>query len=429
MSIKIAIIGSGPSAFYTVQNLLKADINCEIDIIEKIFSPYGLIRYGVAPDHQSTKNVIRVFERALLNENVQYFGNVEVNKTPSIEQLTNIYDAVVIATGMSKDRSLNINENKIKGCYGATEFVNWYNGHPHYKELNPNLNTKTAVIIGNGNVAIDCARLLVKNKEELQNSDITTYAHKALLNSKIEKVYIIGRRGPLDAKFTTVEIREMGELLDCNAVLSNGTIRNIDQNLLNDDLAKQYKILTNFPELKNLKNDKKKIVEFKFYNSPVEILGNDQITGVKLKNNFSDKNDNEYNIIDCGILISAIGYEGNKIPEIKMDDSGMILHKDNIIKNGLYTVGWASRGPTGVIGTNKHDGAKVAQHIINDIKESNKPGRTKLKELIINNNIDYISKEEWILINKEEINRSTGSFPRSKFTSNEEVYHFLKNSK
>ena len=197
--------------------------------------------------------------------------------------MTNIYDAVVIATGMSKDRSLNINENEIKGCYGATEFVNWYNGHPHYKELNPNLNTKTAVIIGNGNVAIDCARLLVKNKEELQNSDITTYAHKSLLNSKIEKVYIIGRRGPLDAKFTTVEIREMGELLDCNAVLSNGTIRNIDQNLLNDDLAKQYKILTNFPELKNLKNDKKKIVEFKFYNSPIEILGNDQITGVKLK--------------------------------------------------------------------------------------------------------------------------------------------------
>ena len=207
MSIKIAIIGSGPSAFYTIQNLLKADINCEIDIIEKIFSPYGLIRYGVAPDHQSTKNVIRVFERALLNENVQYFGNVEVNKTPSIEQLTNIYDAVVIATGMSKYRSLNINENEIKVCYGATEFVNWYNGHPHYKELNPNLNTKTAVIIGNGNVAIDCARLLVKNKEELQNSDITSYAHKALLNSKIEKVYIIGRRGPLDAKFTTVEIR------------------------------------------------------------------------------------------------------------------------------------------------------------------------------------------------------------------------------
>jgi len=429
MSIKIAIIGSGPSAFYTVQNLLKSGINYEIDIIEKIFSPYGLVRYGVAPDHQSTKNVIRVFERSLLNENVEYFGNVEVDKAPSIDELMEIYDAVVIATGMSKDRRLNINEKNKQGYYGATEFVNWYNGHPHYSNLNPNLDTETAVVIGNGNVAIDCARLLVKNEEELKNSDIASYSLKSLLNSSIKKVYIIGRRGPLDAKFTTVEIREIGELIDCHAVLSNGTINNIDKKLLNDELPKQYKILTNFPELKDIGRYKNKIIEFKFYNSPIEILGDNKIKGIKLKNNLSNENNTEDTIIDCGIVISAIGYEGNKISEIESDKDGMILHKDNIIKKGLYTVGWISRGPSGVIGTNKHDGAKVAQHIYKNIKESDKLGRKELKKLLIEKSIDYISKEDWMLINNEEINRATETSTRSKFTSNKAISEFLLNSK
>ncbi len=426
MSIKIAIIGSGPSAFYTVQNLLKANLDCEIDIIEKIFSPYGLVRYGVAPDHQSTKNVIRVFERALLNEKVEFFGNVEIDNKPSLYELMKIYDAVVITTGMSKDRPLNINEKNMNGYYGATEFVNWYNGHPHFNNLNPNLDTDTAVVIGNGNVAIDCARLLVKNKEELKNSDIATYAYKALINSSIKKVYIIGRRGPLDAKFTTVEIREMGELLDCNVILANGTLNNIDKNLLNEDLDKQYRILTNFPEIQNIEKQKRKIIEFKFHANPIEILGGDNVTGLKLKNNLSNNTDVSKNfVINCGIIISAIGYEGEKISNVKTDINGMIIHKNNFVQKGLYVAGWISRGPSGVIGTNKHDGAKVAQHITNNIKDENKPGRKALKTILKNLSIDYISKKNWVSINEEEINRSKGEFPRLKFTSNEEVLKFL----
>ena len=162
MNLKIAIIGSGPSAFYTAQSLIKKNINCEIDIIEKLFCPYGLIRFGVAPDHQNTKNVSRVFERILNNPNVEFFGGIQINDCPSINEILEIYDSVVIATGMAKDRVLNINENNKKGYFGATQFVNWYNGHPEYKNLNPNLNTDTAIIIGNGNVAIDCARILFK---------------------------------------------------------------------------------------------------------------------------------------------------------------------------------------------------------------------------------------------------------------------------
>lgn len=429
MSIKIAIIGSGPSAFYTVQNLLKANLDCEIDIIEKIFSPYGLVRYGVAPDHQSTKNIIRVFERAFLNEKVEFFGNVEIDNEPSLKKLMEIYDAIVVTTGMSKDRRLNINEKNMNGYYGATEFVNWYNGHPHFNNLNPNLNTDTAVVIGNGNVAIDCARLLVKTKEELKNSDIAPYAYKSILNSSIKKVYIIGRRGPLDAKFTTVEIREMGELLDCNAVLANGTLNKIDKNLLNEDLKKQYRILTSFPEIQNIQKQKNKTVEFKFHASPVEILGESKITGLKLKNNLpSNTKESENFVINCGIIISAIGYEGEKISDIKADSNGMIIHKDNLVHKGLYVAGWISRGPNGVIGTNKHDGSKVAKHIIDNVKNENKPGRKELKTILKDLSINYISKKNWISINDEEINRSKGEFPRLKFTSNEEVFKFLKNN-
>jgi len=428
MTIKIAIIGSGPSAFYTAQSLLKEEIEYEIDIIEKLFSPYGLIRYGVAPDHQNTKNVIRVFERTLANPSVEFFGGIEINNAPSIENLMSLYDAVVITTGMAKDRPLdiNINEKNLDGYYGATQFVNWYNGHPEYKNLNPNLNTDTAIIIGNGNVAIDCARLLVKSPKELENSDITKYAQKALLNSTIKKVFIIGRRGPLDAKFTTVEIREMGNLLDCETILSKGTLNKIDKNLIDAEIAKQYRILTSFPEEKPTNSNKAKTVEFKFYLSPTNFIGtDDKISSVEFKNNLS--NNNEAFIIKAGLIISAIGYQGEQILGIETDSSGMIIHNDHVIKEKLYAAGWVSRGPSGVIGTNKHDGAKVAKHIASNIEPKNSLGRIGLKELLNKLKKRYISKDQWTLINEEEINRANNTSPRLKFTSHSEVFKFLDN--
>ena len=427
MKIKIAIIGSGPSAFYTAQYLLKEEGRYEIDIIEKLFSPFGLVRYGVSPDHQNTKNVIRVFNRTLNNENVEFFGDVEVNNSPSIDDLVNLYDATVVTTGMGIDRPINIKGADKIGFYGATEFVNWYNGHPEYENLNPYLNTDTAIIIGNGNVAIDCARLLVRTKKEMENSDITQYASKALFNSPIKKVYIIGRRGPLDSKFTTVEIREMGELLNCDSILSQGILKTIDSNLLNEKLPKQYKILTNFPEKKHKDSKKAKTVEFMFYSSPIELLGDDKLRSVKFKNNLSK--DNEIFTINTGLIITAIGYLGDKIKGIKTDKSGMIIHNNNKIKDRLFTAGWVARGPSGVIGTNKHDGANVAKQIFNSIKSKKSPGRVGLKKLLNKINKRYISKKDWIRINEEEISRGKDTLPRIKFTSNNEVYNFIDNHK
>ena len=425
MGIKIAIIGSGPAAFYTAQSLLKEDIEYEIDIIEKLFSPYGLVRYGVSPDHQSTKNVSRVFERTLNNANVEFFGGIEINNSPSIEDILALYDTVVIATGMAKDRDLNINTTNISGYFGATQFVNWYNGHPEYKNLSPDLSGDTAIIIGNGNVAIDCARLLVSSAKELEDTDITDYAKIALLNSGIKKVYIIGRRGPLDAKFTTVEIREMSELLDCDQVLSKGTLQSISKTILEDEISKQYRILTSFPEEKPRNSNKTKTVEFKFYLSPINILGTDRISDVEFKDNLNENNTTIS--IKANLLISAIGYEGEEIEGVPTDSTGKIINNDNIIKDRLYAVGWASRGPTGVIGTNKQDGAKVAKLITNNIKSRNSPGRNGLKLLLSRLNKRYISKEQWFLINEEEINRASNTSPRFKFTSFTDVFNFLDN--
>ena len=425
MGIKIAIIGSGPAAFYTAQSLLKEDIEYEIDIIEKLFSPYGLVRYGVSPDHQSTKNVSRVFERTLNNANVEFFGGIEINNSPSIEDILALYDTVVIATGMAKDRDLNINNTNISGYFGATQFVNWYNGHPEYKNLSPDLSGDTAIIIGNGNVAIDCARLLVSSAKELEDTDITDYAKIALLNSGIKKVYIIGRRGPLDAKFTTVEIREMSELLDCDQVLSKGTLQSISKTILEDEISKQYRILTSFPEEKPRNSNKTKTVEFKFYLSPTNILGTDRISDVEFKDNLNENN--KTITIKANLLISAIGYEGEEIEGVATDSTGKIINNENIIKDRLYAVGWVSRGPTGVIGTNKQDGAKVAKLITNNIKPRNSPGRNGLKLLLSRLNKRYISKEQWFLINEEEINRASNSSPRFKFTSFTDVFNFLDN--
>ena len=425
MGIKIAIIGSGPAAFYTAQSLLKEDIEYEIDIIEKLFSPYGLVRYGVSPDHQSTKNVSRVFERTLSNTNVEFFGGIEINNSPSIKDILALYDAVVIATGMAKDRDLNINNTNVSGYFGATQFVNWYNGHPEYKNLSPDLSGDTAIIIGNGNVAIDCARLLVSSNQELEGTDITNYAKVALLNSGIKKVYIIGRRGPLDAKFTTVEIREMSELLDCDQVLSKGTLQSMSKTILEDEIDKQFRILASFPEAKQRNSKKTKTVEFKFYLSPINILGTDRITGVEFRDNLNKNN--KTITIKANLIISAIGYEGEEIEGVPTDSTGKIINNENIVKDRLYTVGWVSRGPTGVIGTNKQGGAKVAKLITNNIKPRNSPGRNGLKLLLSKLNKRYISKEQWFLINDEEINRASNSSPRLKFTSFTDVFNFLDN--
>ncbi|MBM3540671.1 MAG: hypothetical protein FJX51_01365, partial [Alphaproteobacteria bacterium] len=219
MTLSVAIVGSGPSGFYTAAALLEQGVDCAIDIIDRLPTPYGLIRGGVAPDHQTTKRVMRAYERTALDPKVRFYGNVNVGTDVSLDALRAMYDAVVLAVGAPFDRPLGIPGEDKKGVFGSAAFVGWYNGHPDFRDLNPDLNTKAAVVIGNGNVAIDIARVLVKTKAEMATTDLPDYAEAAIRNSPITDVYMVGRRGPVEAKFTNVELREMGELEDCHPVL------------------------------------------------------------------------------------------------------------------------------------------------------------------------------------------------------------------
>ncbi|MCG8547369.1 MAG: FAD-dependent oxidoreductase, partial [Alphaproteobacteria bacterium] len=215
MSLNVAVVGSGPSGFYTVAALLKSGVECRIDILERLPTPFGLIRGGVAPDHQKTKNVWRAYEKSALHHVVNYYGNVEVGRDVTIDELRAMYDAVVLAVGSPLDRKLGIpGEDKI-GVVGSAAFVGWYNGHPDFRDLNPDLNVEGVVVVGNGNVAVDCARVLGKTPEEMATTDLTDYAAEAIHASPLTDIYMCGRRGPIEAKFTNVELREMGQLEDC----------------------------------------------------------------------------------------------------------------------------------------------------------------------------------------------------------------------
>ncbi len=425
MSLNIIIVGSGPSAFYTAQALLKSEIDCKIDFLEKLPFPYGLIRYGVAPDHQKTKNVIRIFERIANNDKVRYFGNVEVGKDIDLNELRKIYDAVVIATGCGIDKKLNIEGTNKEGFYGSTEFVGWYNGHPDFCNLIPDLSSDTAVVIGNGNVAIDCARVLLKNEREMYNSDIMDYARNAISNSNIKKVYIIGRRGPFEAKFTIAELREMGELENCKPILDEylansdtySFLFKKDTNL--DEYSKNIKILNSFHH--QLNNTKTKSACFNFFSKPVKINGKKKIESIKfIRTNIVDGKllDTKYYYdIKCGIVISAIGYQGESIKGISFDtQSGIIPNNEGVIDSDLYTAGWISRGPSGVIGTNKRDGDVVAKHIISKSSSKNFDSRSKLIDILANRKINFITFEDWEKIDEiEKLNAQSGA-PRLKFT-------------
>ncbi|MGB0627025.1 MAG: FAD-dependent oxidoreductase, partial [Alphaproteobacteria bacterium] len=219
MTINVAVIGAGPSGFYTVDALLKADKDIRVDIIERLPTPFGLIRGGVAPDHQTTKKVARVYEKTALTDGVGYFGNVEVGRDVTIAELQEMYDAIVLAVGAPRDRKLGIPGEDKTGVFGSADFVGWYNGHPDFTDLAPDLNTNTVVVIGQGNVAVDTARVLVKTAEEMTETDIADHAADAIAASPITDVYMVGRRGPIEAKFTNVELREMGQLEQCAPIV------------------------------------------------------------------------------------------------------------------------------------------------------------------------------------------------------------------
>jgi ferredoxin--NADP+ reductase len=428
MTTKVAIIGSGPSGFYTADSLLKSDRDVQIDIIERLPTPFGLIRGGVAPDHQTTKKVAKAYEKTALNDNVAYFGNVEVGKDVSMDELREIYDAVVLAVGAPTDRKLGIPGADKKGVFGSADFVGWYNGHPDFTDLGPDLNVGAVAVVGVGNVAIDVARVLVKTPAEMAATDIAEHAATAVQASPLTDVYLLGRRGPIEAKFTNVELREMGKLENCMPIVHpdqlpdevTGEWSDRDQRLKERNLATMREFLDVDP------TDKGKNVHFEFFANPVEVLGGDRVECLRVERTKVEGGravgTGEFFDIECGLVVAAIGYYSIPIEGVPFDnDKGIVVHQDGRIGDGVYAVGWIKRGPTGVIGTNKPDGDTAAQQILEDISEGTKPGRDALASLLDERSVRVVNYADWQKIEAAEIAAATGDAPRRKFVTVSEM--------
>lgn len=432
MPISVAIVGSGPSGFYVADSLLKSEADVEIDIIDRLPTPFGLIRGGVAPDHQSTKRVIRAYARTALNARVRYYGNVELGRDISLPELREFHDAVVLATGMPGDRTLGIPGEDKAGVIGSAAFVGWYNGHPDFAGLSPDLDTRRVAVIGNGNVAIDIARVLVKTRAEMTEADLPRSVGDAIQAAPITDVYMIGRRGPVEAKFTNVELREMGHLEIALAVVDAADLPDgVTGEWSDRDRRLREKNLTTLKELAAAPaTDKRKSVHFVFHAKPVEILGGDRVEGIRLERtvirNGRAEGTGSYFEIDCGLVIPAIGYVLQPLEGVETDDDrGTIRNDDGRIAPGLYVAGWARRGPTGVIGTNKPDGVDAAKQILEDAATGERPGRASFEAALKHRGVRWVRYADWQCIDEAEIANAPPGAPREKFVTVEGMLDLL----
>lgn len=437
MTLSIAIIGSGPAGFYAANALLKCRDDIQVDIIERLPTPYGLIRGGVAPDHQTTKKVAKKFEKTALTERVAFFGHVEIGTDITLNELRDVYDAVILAVGAPADRKLTIPGADKKGVHGSAAFVGWYNGHPDFQDLEPDLNIETAVVIGNGNVALDIARLLSRSDIGRSKTDLPDYARHAMDASPVKDIYLFGRRGPTDAKFTNVELREMLDLTE--------SISMVDPDVLPDAVPDEMEDRAKRLAEKNLETmrafanrdpkDFKKRVHFEFYASPVEILGDEKVTGIRMERtqviDGIASGTGKYFDVACGLVVAAIGYRADPIDGLPYDETrGIIPNDRGRIDHGLYAVGWIKRGPSGVISSSRPDGVEVVEHIAADFAgtdESAKPGRAGLSEMLDQRGVRPVSFEDWKDLEEAELARAAHPAPRQKFTDVDDMMDHLEN--
>ena len=412
----IAIVGAGPSGYFAaqaLQNLESDELKFSIDLIERLPTPWGLVRSGVAPDHPKIKSVSKVFEKVATAGNVSLFGNVEVGSDISLETLKNKYDAVVIASGTSLGKKLGISGEELKNSLSAAEFVPWYNGHPDYVNINPDLTSDTAIVIGAGNVAMDCARMLALDPSELDTTDTADYAISALKNSNIRKVYICARRGAEFAAFTSPELRELPDLEHTNVIIDKSEIEGA---LSRAGETPDKHIKSNLDAMLNIAANEnhphQRSMEFLFQHVPVSINGNEKVESVTFKTPAGEKT------FKCGLVISAIGYQPKQSEGLAVEGSKLV-NTDGHISDNLYVVGWAKRGPSGVIGTNKSDAAEVIKNLVTQLSSTPKPSFDLGAQL----DAKIISQPIWEKINNAEVaaGEPLGK-PRLKAVSREELF-------
>lgn len=419
----IAVIGSGPAGYYTAEACQKTfGEEVRVDIIDRLPVPFGLIRTGVAPDHQSIKGVSRRYEAVALTDNVRFVGNVTIGQDVSIDELIDLYDAVVLATGAPHDRKLDIPGADLPGVVGSAAFVGWYNGHPDYADLAPPLNGP-AVVIGNGNVALDVARILAKSETEFAGSDIVGHALATLKASTVETITLLGRRGPHQIAMTPKELGELGELARAAPVVDRSDLPPVeDDAVLEPGQRKSVNHLRAFAAAEG--GDKPIRVVFDFFAMPVAIEGDGKVERVVIERTAlgmdgSARGTGDRYTVPASLVVSCIGYRTPPIEGVPYDDrAGRFANDEGRVRPGLYAVGWARRGPTGTIGTNRPDGFAIAEKIAADIGEgAGKQGRAGLDSLLGGRGVDPVTFRDWQKIDTAEIAAARDGSPREKFTS------------
>jgi ferredoxin--NADP+ reductase len=415
------VVGSGPAGFYTAEALEKAyGGQARIDILDRYAVPYGLIRFGVAPDHQSLKAVSKRYDKTAEAAGVDFIGNVTVGRDVSVAELLDLYDAVILATGAPHDRKLGIPGEDLPGVVGSAEFVGWYNGHPDFADLDPFLAGTHAAVIGNGNVALDCARILSKTRHEFEGSDIVAHALEALDKSAIRTITILGRRGPHQIAMTPKELGELGHLEDAVPVIEPGDFPPVEADEpLEPGLRKSVSLLRGFADLEA---DKAKRIVFDFFAKPVAIEGDGKVERIVVERTVLDemgaaRGTGETYKVSASLVVTAIGYSTSPIPDVPFE-GGKFVNERGRIGDRLYAVGWARRGPTGTIGTNRPDGYEVADQVAAAMPSGtagDRAGAEGLKRLLESRGVMPTDYDDWRKIEETEVARARSGSPREKF--------------
>jgi ferredoxin--NADP+ reductase len=446
--LRVAIVGSGPSGFYAAESLVKAGIEVQADIFERWPCPYGLVRYGVAPDHPRIKAVTKVFERIAARPNVAFFGHVKVGVDITLAELRRFYDAVIFANGADADRRLNIPGEDLPGSHTATEFVAWYNGHPDFRDRVFDLSQEVAVVIGQGNVAVDVCRMLCRTADELRGTDIAQYALDALAASRVREVYMIGRRGPVQAKFAQIEIKEIGEMAQCTPLVVPADLEleaaSADE-LKHPEGAGAERILAVLRDYAgNRPIPGRRQLHILFRRSPVEIQGAGRVQKVVLERNRLEGpplqvravGTGQTEALNCGLVFRSVGYRGLPVPGVPFEPragiipngGGRVTEAGHVLP-GVYAAGWIKRGPSGTIGTNKPDSQETVNAIVKDLPglaPCENPSGSAVLELLNTRGVRVVTFGDWQRIDAAEVERGrVVGKPREKFVTPEAMLEAL----
>jgi len=455
--LRVAIIGSGPSGFYAADHLLKSSLSVKVDMFDRLPTPFGLVRGGVAPDHQKIKSVTKAYDKVAAHPDFRFFGHVEFGSDLSRADLQRHYHAVIYAVGAQSDRSLGIPGEDLPGSHAATEFVAWYNGHPDYAHLSFDLSQERVAVIGVGNVAMDVARILARTQAELDKTDIAPYAQAALAESRVREIYVLGRRGAAQAAFTNPEIKELGEMEGADIV-----IRPEDVEL--DEASLAY-LASDKAEAKDAKNveimrayaqrppsDKPRRILMRFCTSPTEVLGTERVEGLRVvrnqlsldaRGNVKASPTDESEVLPVGLIFRSVGYRGVPLPDVPFDEKGGIIpNQGGRVLNGSagevlvgdYVVGWIKRGPSGIIGTNKPDSVETAEALLADVQAGQcwTPDSAQdeaIPALLAERGVRVVSYADWQRLDDAERQRGEAQGrPRLKFTDIDAMLALLEST-